>query len=89
MSWPDAVNGLLEVLGAFFVGLSIARLHVEKLVRGVSFLHIGFFTLWGLWNCFYYPSLDQWASFIGGVSLTFANCWYVTQLVYYTAKERP
>ena len=85
---PDYVNGTFELFGTLFILLSVRQLWLEKLVRGVSYWHIGFFTAWGFWNLFYYPHLGQWWSFVGGMALVWANAIYLTQIIYYTRTER-
>lgn len=84
MMWPDAVNGAFELLGGAFIAQSILKLHREKMVRGVSWLHAGFFSVWGFWNLFYYPHLDQWLSFAGGVGIVTANTIWLGQLIWYS-----
>lgn len=81
---PDIVNGSLQVGGGFFVLASIARLNKDRQVRGVSWLHVMYFTAWGYWNLFYYPHLDQWVSFAGGLLLVAANTAWLVQLVYWS-----
>ena len=83
-SWPDIVNGSFELLGSPFILLSIIKLHKEKMVQGVSWIHTGFFALWGVWNLFYYPHLNQWFSFIGGIAIVIANTAWLVQLIYYS-----
>ena len=85
---PDIVNGAFESLGACFILQSIIKLHRDKLVRGVSWLHSGFFAAWGYWNLFYYPYLDQWLSFVGGIGIVATNTFWLGQIIYYTQKEK-
>ncbi len=85
---PDLINGTFEVLGGLAIGLSVHALHRAKVVRGVSWPHVAFFTSWGLWNLWFYPSLDQWFSFAGGVFLVAINAIWLGQILYYTRKER-
>ena len=85
--WPDIVNGCFELLGAPFILLSVFRLARDKRVRGVSWAHAAFFTVWGLWNLFYYPHLGQWYSFIGGVFVVSANTVWVIQMLYYKWRD--
>lgn len=84
----DFVNGGLEMLGAFFILHSVILLHKAKMVRGVSWMHTCFFMTWGWWNIYYYPSLDQWFSFIGGLMLVSVNTIWLCQILYYNHKER-
>lgn len=78
---PDIVNGLFEFCGAAFIACSIRRVLIDRQVAGISWLTISFFAGWGLWNLFYYPHLDQWFSFAGGVALVAANAVYVALLL--------
>jgi len=84
----DLINGAFEALGSLFILMSIVKLHREKQVRGVSWPHVGFFSAWGLWNLVYYPSLDQWLSFLGGSLLVLANAVWLGQILYYRQRER-
>ena len=87
-SLPDLINGGFELLGGLFIALSIRRVLIDKAVAGVSWLHVSFFTFWGLWNLFYYPHLDQWASFAGGVVIVTTNTVWVALLIYYSRKQK-
>ena len=82
----DSINGLLELSGSLFILMSILRLHKDKVVRGIHWIHPTFFTVWGLWNLYYYPLLGQTWSFIGGIGVTVANLVWVGQIVYYKNK---
>ena len=88
MMWPDIVNGSFEFLGAPFITLSVIKLYKDKKVQGVSWLHAGFFAVWGYWNLFYYPHLDQWFSFAGGVAIVAVNSIWLLQLIYYTRRNK-
>jgi len=83
---PDIINGLYELLGAPFILLSVWNLHKQKSVRGVSWMHVAFFSTWGYWNLFYYPYLGQWYSFIGGVAIVITNTLWLCQIFYYLRK---
>lgn len=86
--WQDQLNGMLELLGAPFILLSIINLAKSKTVSGVSWIHVCFFSFWGLWNLYYYPHLNQWWSFYGGLALVFTNLIWLGQIVYYLTKEK-
>ncbi|MFW6130504.1 MAG: hypothetical protein ACOC56_04900 [Atribacterota bacterium] len=87
MNIPDLINGVFELFGGFFIYLSVKKLFNDKKVRGVSFIHVGFFAAWGFWNLYYYPHLNQIASFIGGIFIVIMNTLYLIQLIYYSLKE--
>lgn len=84
----DLINAAFELLAVPFVVLSILKLTREKLVRGISWIHHGFFCAWGLWNLYYYPSLGQWWSAICGALLAAANLLYLGLMLHYVRKER-
>lgn len=83
MNIPDAINGTFEVLGSVMIWRNVLELHRDKMVRGVHWLPVGFFAAWGYWNLFYYPHLDQWLSFWGGVSIVVANTVWLWQMLHY------
>jgi hypothetical protein len=84
----DIINGIFESTGCLFILLHVLKLLKDKKVRGVSIVATTYFTLWGFWNCYYYPHLDQWVSFAGGTSIALMNSVWVILILYYTRKER-
>ena len=86
--WQDLTNGVFESCGCFFVFLNVLRTLKDKEVKGVNPIAITYFTAWGFWNCYYYPFLGQWASFIGGSSIALMNTVWVVLLFYYLRKEK-
>jgi len=86
--WQDIINGSYELFGAPFIFLSVIKLYKDKKVQGVSWIHAGFFTTWGVWNLYYYPSLDQWFSFFGGVAIVIVNTIWLFQLIYYSKLKK-
>ena len=85
---PDLINSLFELIGAGFICLSIIKLHKDKQVKGVSWIHIAFFTSWGYWNMYYYPHLNQWLSFYGGLTIIMANSFWTCQILFYSWRNR-
>ena len=86
--WQDNINSSFEFFGGLFIMLSIIKLYKDKKVRGVSFIHVGYFAMWGYWNIYYYPHLNQWFSFVGGLIVTLINTFWLGQIIYYLRKER-
>lgn len=84
----DIINGMFECLGSVFISFSIFKLFKDKMVRGVSWVHVSFFSVWGFWNLYYYPSLNQWVSFYGGIGVTLANTAYLIMLIYYSCNQQ-
>lgn len=79
----DVINGLFEMLGGIFVLNHCRTVIKDKAVAGVSIVSTIFFTLWGVWNLYYYPSLDQWWSFLGGLMIVGSNTLWVLLMFRY------
>lgn len=84
ISWPDVVNGLFETFAGAFIFLHIRQLYKDKQVKGVSIVAAVFFASWGYWNLFYYPHLDQWISFVGGLGVVTMNTIWCAMMIYYS-----
>jgi hypothetical protein len=84
ISLPDLVNGLFELLGGVVLIFNCLRMHKDKQLKGVNIWVTVFFNAWGFWNIYYYPHLNQWLSFFGGLSITTANTIWVLMAIYYT-----
>ena len=80
---PDIVNGLFELFGGLVIWLNVARLVKDKEVKGVSWVVMAFFAVWGYWNLYYYPHLGQMFSFVGGFFVVAANTAWVVLFLHY------
>ena len=80
----DLINGTFELIGGCFLWTNVRKLYNDKVLKGINIMPVAFFTSWGYWNLYYYPSLDQWFSFVGGVNIVIANSVWVGQAIYYT-----
>ena len=87
MDYPDLTNGLFECLGALAILGHVVRVLNDKNVAGVSIWAGLFFTMWGVWNMWYYPHLDQWWSFYGTLAIVTGNVTWISLLYYY--KKHP
>lgn len=79
----DIGNGCFETTGAWFTWRNAWQLYKDKKVTGVYWPTTLFFTCWGVWNLLYYPILNQWFSFMGGVFLVLGNVAWVTLYLRY------
>ncbi len=84
----DITMGLIQVISAGFLSKSVWMLYQAKIVRGVSAVTVAFWVAWGLWDLYYFPSLNQWWAFSGGVIVTLMNALYVGLIVRYNYRER-
>jgi hypothetical protein len=73
----DLMNAAFELGGAVLLWLDVARLHRDKMLRGVYWPVRAFFWLWGVWNVFYYPAIGQSLSFWAGLGVVLANTAWV------------
>ena len=87
MPWPDLANAAFEGLGGWMILLNVKRILHDKMVRGMDWRVLGFFTSWGFWNLFYYPHLGQWWSFWAGLFIVCANMLYLGLMLYYIKYE--
>lgn len=70
---PDLINAAFEFLAGGALWLSCRRVRIDKAVSGVSTITVVFFTSWGFWNLYYYPSLNQYVSGVFAVFATSVN----------------
>lgn len=88
MNIPDLINAGFEAFGGLFVLNHCRVLYKDKVLKGVSIASTVFFSLWGMWNMFFYSHLDQWFSFYGGLVITLANALWVGMMIYYYNKNK-
>jgi len=84
VAFGDLINGAFELLGGIVLWQNVRRIRQDRKLAGVDWRVTGFFTSWGFWNLWYYPSLHQWASFTGGLLIVFSNFVWL----YYAVKYR-
>lgn len=83
----DRINGLFELIGGLICFLNVRQLYKDKRTVGIYWPTQAFFASWGFWNLYYYPSLNQWNSFWGGVLLAIGNTTWVIMSKYYEVKN--
>jgi uncharacterized membrane protein YfcA len=83
----DLINAIFELGGGLLITLNCIQLRKDKQVKGVSIPVVAFFSVWGFWNIYYYPSLGQTLSFIGGIIIALANTTWVIMAIYYARKK--
>ena len=87
MIWPDLINGIFESIGAIMTWRNYIQLRRDMNFSGVYWPCTAFFSTWGIWNLIYYPSLNQWFSFVGGIVLVSGNLMWVA-LAYKLYKKK-
>jgi len=86
MNITDLINGFFEFLGFLFIIPSIKNIIKEKEVKGVNWLTVGFFTIWGVWNLIFYSCNNLSLSLVGSIFLCIANFIWLILLIKYTKK---
>lgn len=76
----DVVNGIFEFVGSGFTWANVWKVKTDRGYAGIYLPGVIFFMSWGVWNLFYYPSLGQWWSFHGGLSLVLANVMWIVMM---------
>lgn len=84
--WADVVNGAFELGGALANVANVLALYRAKRVQGVNIWASAFFTSWGVWNLYFYPSLGQWWSAAGALAIVLVNGLWVGMAIYYTRR---
>lgn len=84
---PDMINASFEFAGSLVVCFSIFTIMKDKCYAGINIIHVGFFSVWGVWNVFYYPAIGQPWSFIAGCFLAAANVVYVMLLWWFPHRK--
>ncbi len=85
---PDMVNGLFEIFGAFVLCFNVKQIRKDRAVKGINPWTTVFFTTWGMWNLYYYPSLEQWWSFYGGLAIVIVNTFWLIHVIVYWQDDR-
>lgn len=86
LTGSDAINGWFELFASGFIILSVLKVWGTRSSAGVNWVHPAFFSAWGFWNLYYYPHLDQWLSFVGGIGVVICNTIWVALLFKYRRK---
>lgn len=84
----DLSNGLFEFTASLMVLNNCRVLFKDKQRQGISKFSCLFFLSWGFWNTFYYPHLNQWWSFAGGLFVVSANILWIVMMYYYDHKNK-
>ena len=85
---PDQINGAFEFIGGCFALLNVLRLLKDRQLCGVHWSPTLFFALWGMWNLYFYPSVNCWWSFTGGLLLVAVNATWVMLALYFRDGRR-
>ena len=80
---PDQINATLELTGAVFTFRNALRVYRDRGYAGITWTAVAFFTTWGFWNIWYYPSLHQSWSFAAAVLLLAANLLWVSAMAWF------
>lgn len=79
----DMINGMFQLIGAMMLSINVYALYRDKEIKGIHWSSTVFFTCLGIFNLFYFPSLEQWWSFAGGIAIVVVNTIWLSMIVYY------
>ncbi len=78
----DLLNALFELVGAIAVWMNIWVYAKDRSIKGVYWPMSVFYCAWGIFNCYYYPSLHQWFSFYAGILVALGNIIWLVWVLY-------
>ena len=83
----DYVNAFFEGVGALTI-LDNCRVALkDKKIYGISWKPIAFYTLWGFWNIYFYPSVNAMWSFYAGIAVVTSNIIWLIFIIKYWHKS--
>ena len=85
-TWQDVTNSTFLLLGAALNWANVLRILQDKKVLGVSPWPVTLFTLWGVWDCYFFPHLDQRLSMVASALVVIPNS--VWLFLYWWYSER-
>lgn len=88
MSLPDTINAGFELAGALFAALNLVHLYRDRVIKGVAWEATLLFTLWGVWNLWYYRHLDQPISAIAALTLVLVNATWLLMALWFHIQRR-
>lgn len=84
----DLGNAFFEFGASLAIWLGVYKLYIDKELKGWSVISTMFFASWGLYNLFFYPSLNQWYSALAGCFVVTANIVWISMVFYYRARAK-
>jgi hypothetical protein len=84
----DLINSFFEFFSGILVLLNVWQTYKDKGTKGISIIPILFFTMWGYWNLYFYPSVKCWLSFMGGLVIVGVNSIWIGQILYYRREHK-
>ncbi len=88
MNPPDLINGAFEAAGACACWANVVKIARDRCVKGVYWPVSLIYTIWGLYNLWFYPHLGQRWSFWGAVVMALANGTWVC-LAWWYSRAKP
>jgi hypothetical protein len=85
----DYGNTLFEAIGSIMAWLNVKALYKDNEIKGVYWPIYIFYSVWGYWNLYYYPSVNCWGSFVAGIILALGNtAWVVVAVRLYLKNKK-
>ncbi len=85
---PDNINAFFIYGGSFFILMNCIELYRAKLLSGVSLFSLFFYTVWGMFNAYYYADLGKIQPMLAEVAISVLNIMYfIMALKFYKNPE--
>jgi len=85
----EFINTLFQFFGSAAAMSNIYKIMKDKQVKGVSIFASLFFTLWSIWNLYYYNAAEQSISFHYFALMCLLNVIWLVSAFYYKLKKKP
>ena len=74
---PDAINAIFEVGASIIIWINVGQIRKDKDVKGLAWKSWIFYTVWGMYDFYYYTKLEQWISLGAAINLSIGNCTWI------------
>lgn len=88
MNHIDLINAFFEGGGSILCWMNVLKIRRDRTVKGVFWPTQVFWSLWGLWNLYYYSAVGHPFSFWCGAVLVSGNIAWTLHAAWYAHRSR-
>jgi hypothetical protein len=81
----DLINFFFGVFGALLAYQNIREAKKHNKIQGVHWYSTFFFSSWGIWNIYFYSSLELYLSVLGSICIVLVDFYWL--YLYYKLKK--
>ncbi len=89
MDWFDITNGFFVIMGSIAIWFDVRQIIIDQGSAGIHPNVMAFFTMWSIWDIYYYIHIDQWVSLISQIPLTLGTLAWFLLMLFYNKKNKP